>query len=62
MYLQNMKRGKEQISREILDEMDNTTVEENVVVVSLDDTDEVEEVPIIEMPTTTTVTNSINSK
>ena len=62
VFAEYEKGQKEQISREILDEMDNTTVEENVVVVSLDDTDEVEEVPIIEMPTTTTVTNSINSE
>lgn len=57
------KNQKEQISREILDQMnDTTTVEEKVVVVALDEPETEEEVPIIEMPSTTTTTNEIQSE
>ena len=57
------KNQKEQISREILTQMngDNTTVEERVIVVALDnDNEENEEIPIIDLPSTTS--NTINSE
>lgn len=57
------KNQKEQISREILTQMngDNTTVEERVIVVALDnDNEENEEIPIINLPSTTS--NTINSE
>lgn len=54
------KNKKEQISREILEQMgDTTTIEESVIVVALDEISD-EEVPIIEMPSTTE--NTINSE
>lgn len=61
------KNQKEQISREILEQMNNnddTTIEEKVIVIALDDDNEEEEVPIIEMPTISTNnnTNTINSE
>lgn len=57
------KNQKEQLSRVILDQMtDNTTVEEKVVVVALDEPQTEEEVPIIEMPSTTTTSNAIESE
>lgn len=57
------KNQKEQISREILTQMngDSTTVEERVIVVALDnDNEENEEIPIIDLPSTTS--NTINSE
>ena len=57
------KNQKEQLSRVILDQMtDTTTVEEKVVVVALDEPQTEEEVPIIEMPSTTTTSNTIDSQ
>lgn len=54
------KNRKERISREILEQMgDSTTIEEQVIVVSLDENSD-EEVPIIEMPSTSE--NIINSE
>ena len=56
------KSQKEQISREILNQMnDSTTVEDNFIVVALDEEPTEEEVPIVEMQTTTT-TNTIESE
>lgn len=57
------KSQKEQISREILEQMnqDETTVEEQVIVVALDNNDESEEVPIIDIPNNTTP-SKINSQ
>ena len=56
------KNQKEQISREILNQMnDSTTVEDNFIVVALDEEPTDEEVPIVELQTTTT-TNTINSE
>ena len=56
------KSQKEQISREILNQMnDSTTVEDNFIVVALDEDPTEEEVPIVEMQTTTT-TNTIDSE
>lgn len=56
------KSQKEQISREILNQMnDSTTVEDNFIVVALDEEPTEEEVPIVEMQTTTT-TNTIDSE
>ena len=55
------KNQKEQISQEILNQMnDVTTVEERVIVVALDDTEE-EEAPVINLPSTTT-SNTLNSE
>ena len=59
------KNQKEQISREILEqinieEVDTTTIEEQVIVVALDDTSN-DDTPIIQMPTTQ-VANSANSE
>ena len=60
------KNQKEQISREILEQMsnnDDTTVEEKVIVVALDNDNEEEETPIIEMPSIAdNNTNTINSE
>lgn len=54
------KNRKERISREILEQMgDSTTIEEQVIVVALDENSD-EEVPIIEMPSTSE--NIINSE
>ena len=54
------KNQKEQISQEILEQMDDsTTVEEQKIVVALDDTEE-EETPVINL--TTTSTNTLNSE
>ncbi len=56
------KSQKEQISREILNQMnDSTTVEDNFIVVALDEEPTEEEVPIVEMQTTTS-TNTIDSE
>ena len=56
------KSQKEQISREILNQMnDSTTVEDNIIVVALDEEPTDEEVPIVELQTTTT-TNAIDSE
>lgn len=56
------KSQKEQISREILNQMnDSTTVEDNFIVVALDEEPTDEEVPIVELQTTTT-TNEIDSE
>lgn len=56
------KNQKEQISREILSQMnDQTTVEENFIVVALDEEPTDEEVPIIELNTETT-TNTLDSE
>ena len=56
------KSQKEQISRQILDQMnDQTTVEESFIVVALDEEPTEEEVPIIELQTTT-VSNTIESE
>ena len=56
------KSQKEQISREILNQMnDSTTVEDNFIVVALDEETTEEEVPIVEMQTTTS-TNTIDSE
>ena len=55
------KNQKERISQEILNQMnDVTTVEERVIVVALDDTEE-EETPVINLPSTTT-SNTLNSE
>lgn len=56
------KNKKEEISRDILDQMtsDNTMVEEKKIVVALDDNSETEEIPIIEMPTAES--NTMNSE
>lgn len=55
------KNQKEQISQEILNQMnDVTTVEERVIVVALDDTEE-EETPVINLPSTT-MSNTLNSE
>lgn len=59
------KNQKEQISREILeqiniDESDTTTIETQIIVVALDD-DSSDETPIIQMPSATN-TNTINSE
>ena len=54
------KNQKEQISKEILEQMnDDTTVEEQMIVVALDDNVE-EESPVINIPTTTS--NTIESE
>ena len=54
------KSQKEQISREILNQMnDSTTVEDNFIVVALDEEPTDEEVPIVELHTSTT-TNTID--
>ena len=54
------KNKKEKISREILEQMgDSTTIEEQVIVVALDENSD-EEVPIIEMPSTSE--NMVNSQ
>lgn len=56
------KSQKEQISREILNQMnDSTTVEESFIVVALDDEPTEEETPIIELNTSTT-SNTIESE
>lgn len=56
------KSQKEQISREILNQMnDSTTVEDNFIVVALDEEPTDEEVPIVELHTSTT-TNTIDSE
>ena len=56
------KSQKEQISRQILNQMnDQTTVEESFIVVALDEEPTEEEVPIIELQTTT-VSNTIESE
>lgn len=60
------KNQKEQISREILEqiniaEADTTTIEKQVIVVALDDTSSNEEAPIIQMQTTQSA-NSANSE
>lgn len=56
------KSQKEQISREILNQMnDSTTVEDNFIVVALDEEPTEEEVPIVELQTGTT-TNTIESE
>ena len=56
------KNQKEQISREILSKMnDQTTVEENFIVVALDEEPTDEEVPLIELNTETT-TNTFDSE